>query len=114
LANWSGRRDKEEEMRRVRSNATATDVALFDERMAELRKRPTALLPAEVSAALVRGKTLIRALRDWRGIRQQELAAKTGLGQGYLSDIERSRSHGSPEAREAIARALDVPEDWLR
>jgi hypothetical protein len=55
LANWSGQRDKEEEMRRFRSNATATDLALFDERMAELRKGPTALLPEEVSAALVRG-----------------------------------------------------------
>lgn len=92
----------------------AADVAVFDQRMAELDENPEAVLPREVSAALLRGATLVRALRDWRGVRQQELAAKAGLGQGYLSDIERGRSQGSPEARESIALALDVPKEWLR
>jgi ribosome-binding protein aMBF1 (putative translation factor) len=92
----------------------ADDIAIFDQRMAELNKDPSAQLPADVSAALVRGATLVRALRDWRGIRQQDLAAKAGLGQGYLSDIERGRTQGSPEAREALACALDVPKEWLR
>lgn len=92
----------------------AADVAVFDQRMAELNENPEAVLPREVSAALLRGATLVRALRDWRGVRQQELAAKAGLGQGYLSDIERGRSQGSTEARESIALALDVPKEWLR
>jgi hypothetical protein len=92
----------------------ADDVAIFDQRMAELKKDPAVLLPAEVSAALLRGSTLIRALRDWRGLRQQELASRTGLGQGYLSDIERGRTHGSTEARDSIAQALEVPVEWLR
>ena len=92
----------------------AADVAMFDARMAELSAGRDAPLPAEVSAALLRGATLVRALRDWRGIRQQELAARTGLGQGYLSDIERGRTQGSSEAREAIARALEAPVEWLR
>ncbi|WP_330083474.1 helix-turn-helix transcriptional regulator [Methylocystis iwaonis] len=92
----------------------AADIAVFDQRMAELEENPEAALPREVNAALLRGATLVRALRDWRGVRQQELAAKAELGQGYLSDIERGRSQGSPEARESIARALDVPKEWLR
>jgi DNA-binding XRE family transcriptional regulator len=92
----------------------AADVAIFDARMAELAAGRDALLPPGVGAALLRGSTLVRALRDWRGIRQQELAARTGLGQGHLSDIEHGRMQGSPEARESIARALDVPVEWLR
>jgi DNA-binding XRE family transcriptional regulator len=92
----------------------AADVAVFDARMAELAAGRDALLPPEVSAALLRGSSLVRALRDWRGIRQQELATRAGLGQGYLSDIERGRTQGSPEARENIAHALDVPVAWLR
>lgn len=92
----------------------ADDVAIFDQRMSELDKDPSARLPAEVSAALVRGSTLIRALRDWRGMRQQDLASRTALAQGYLSDIERGRTQGSAEARDSIARALEVPTEWLR
>ncbi|GLI91842.1 helix-turn-helix domain-containing protein [Methylocystis echinoides] len=92
----------------------AEDVAIFDQRMAALSENPDEMLPWEVSAALLRGATRIRALREWKGVRQRELAARAGLGQGYLSDIERGRTHGSPEARANIARALDVPTEWLR
>lgn len=92
----------------------ADDVAIFDQRMAELSKNPGETLPGDVSARLLRGATLIRALREWKGVRQQELAARAGLGQGYLSDIERGRTQGSPEARANIAKALDVPIEWLR
>lgn len=91
----------------------AEDVAIFDRRVAELIEKQHEVLPGEVSARLLRGATLIRALREWRGVRQQELAARAGLGQGYLSDIERGRTQGSPTARENIARALDVPVEWL-
>lgn len=91
----------------------AADTAIFDERMAELRSGVDVTLPAEVSKAILRGATLVQALRKWRGMKQQELAAKAQLAQGYLSDIERGRSQGSREAREDIARALDVPEGWL-
>jgi ribosome-binding protein aMBF1 (putative translation factor) len=91
----------------------AADIAVFDERMAELRSNRDAALPAEVSQAMLRGATLVQALRKWRGVKQQDLAAKAELAQGYLSDIERGRGQGSREAREKIARALDVPREWL-
>ncbi len=91
----------------------AVDIAVFDERMAELRSNRDAALPAEVGQAMLRGATLVQALRKWRGVKQQDLAAKAELAQGYLSDIERGRGHGSREAREKIARALDVPREWL-
>lgn len=91
----------------------AADVAMFDQRMAELEAGRDARLPPEVSAAMLRGATLVRALRKWRGVKQQDLAAKAGLGQGYLSDIENGRRKGSDAAMQGVARALDIPPEWL-
>ena len=90
----------------------AADVALYDARKAEARET-VSVLPAEVSAALLKGARLLEALRDWRGMTQTRLAEATGLAQGYLSDLERGRRGGTPETLARIAEALDVPATWL-
>jgi transcriptional regulator with XRE-family HTH domain len=41
------------------------------------------------------------------------LAFKTGLGQGYLSDLESGRRKGTPKTLKMIASALKVPAQWL-
>ena len=87
--------------------------AIFDERMAELAIRPDAALPAEVSAFLLSGDRLLRALRRWRKMTQGELARRAGLAQGYVSDLESGRREGSVETLASLARALDVRESWL-
>jgi len=38
---------------------------------------------------------------------------KTGIGQGYLSDLESGRRTGTPETIAKLAQALDVPVEWL-
>jgi transcriptional regulator with XRE-family HTH domain len=37
----------------------------------------------------------------------------TGIGQGYLSDLESGRRMGTPETIKKLAEALDVPVEWL-
>jgi DNA-binding XRE family transcriptional regulator len=91
----------------------AADVAVFDARMAELRSGRDARLPAEVSASMLRGLTLVKALRKWRGLKQREVARKSGVAQGFLSDIESGRRVGSRETLAKIAAALDAPAAWL-
>ncbi len=91
----------------------ADDVAIYDARKAELAGDPDAVLPAPVSAAMLKGDSRFKALRRWRGLSQSALAAKAGVGQGYLSDIENRRRTGSPETLERLARALDVPAKWV-
>jgi DNA-binding XRE family transcriptional regulator len=91
----------------------ADDIVVFDERMAALKSGADAPVPAEVSAAMLRGDSLLRALRNWRGLTQQDLAARTGLAQGYISDLETNRKTGSEEALRALAAALEVDQDWL-
>ena len=75
----------------------AVDVAIYDQRKAELAAGRDARLSPEVSARMLKGESLLKALRGWRDITQMQLAFKTGLGQGYLSDLESGRRKGTPE-----------------
>jgi DNA-binding XRE family transcriptional regulator len=103
-----------ERLKAAAADEDADDVAIYDARKAELAGDPDALLPAPVSAAMLRGDSRFRALRRWRGLSQSALAARAGVGQGYLSDIENRRRAGAPETLERLAQALDVPVKWVR
>jgi hypothetical protein len=89
------------------------DVALYDTRKAEMAAGGETPLPEPVGAALLRGDSFLKAVRRWRGLSQTALAAQTGIGQGYLSDLEHRRRAGTPETFEKLAAALDVPMSWL-
>ena len=91
----------------------AADVAAYDAAMAEIACGRDGALPGEVSALLLHGASLVTAIRKWRGMKQTELAKRAGLSQGYLSDLESGRRKGAAETLHAIAKALDVPRDWL-
>jgi DNA-binding XRE family transcriptional regulator len=90
----------------------ADDVAMYDARKAELAAGG-AILPPEVSAAILRGDSRLKAIRDWRDITQLYLAHKTHIGQGYISDLESGRRKGTPETLAKLADVLDVPAAWL-
>jgi hypothetical protein len=90
----------------------ADDVAIYDARKAELAASGGAL-PPELSAAILRGDSRLKAIRKWRGETQTHLEFKTGIGQGYLSDLESGRRAGTPETIAKLAAALNVPVEWL-
>jgi DNA-binding XRE family transcriptional regulator len=87
----------------------ADDIAIYDARKAA----GSVVLPPEVSAAILRGESRLKAIRNWRGETQQYLNFKTGIGQGYLSDLESGRRTGTPETIAKLAQALNVPVEWL-
>jgi cyanate lyase len=91
----------------------ADDTAIFDLRMAELKNGGDARLPPEVTAAMLEGDTLLRALRRWKNKTQVEVANATGLAQGYISDLEAGRKSASDDALRKIAAALDIDPAWL-
>lgn len=91
----------------------AADLAVARARKEDLQAGRDAVLPAEVSRELLRGRSLVAAVRKWRRVRQTELATRSGLSQGYISDIESRRRKGSPDALAALAEALEAPTDWL-
>ena len=90
----------------------ADDIAIYDARKVELAAG-AGVLPPEVSAAVLRGESRLKAIRKWRDKTQLHLEFKTGIGQGYLSDLENGRRTGTPETIAKLARALDVPVEWL-
>jgi hypothetical protein len=90
----------------------ADDVAIYDARKAEL-SAGGGVLPPEVCAAMLRGESTLKAIRKWRGDTQIQLSVKTGVGQGYLSDLEHGRRTGTPDTIAKLARALNVPAEWL-
>lgn len=89
------------------------DVAIFDERMAELQAGKASVLPPEVSQMMLRGDLLLRALRRWRGLTQFDMVGLTQLSQGYLSDLEAGKKQGTAETLGKIAFALKVEPAWL-
>ena len=65
-------------------------------------------IPAEVVKAMVAGESPVRAFRKLRGLTAAELAAKAGVSQPAISDIENGRRVGRPATMKAIADALGV------
>ncbi len=89
----------------------AADAAIYDARKAELAG--TEPFPAELSMAILRGDSRLKALRKWRGLTQSDLADKAGLTQGFLSDLEGRRRTASADTATRLAAALAVPATWI-
>jgi hypothetical protein len=71
------------------------------------------LLPKDVVDRIANGENPVRVLREWRDETQMYLHFKTGLSQGYISDIENGRRVGTVAALRLIASVLKVPLDLL-
>src|SRR5580700_3025412 len=71
------------------------------------------LLPKQVVDRLAAGESPVRVLREWRDVPQMYLSFKTGLSQGYISDLETGRRNGTAAALRLIADMLKVPLDLL-
>jgi hypothetical protein len=70
-------------------------------------------LPKDVVDRLAKGDNPVRVLREWRDKPQEYISFKTGLSQGYISDVETGRRNGTAAALRLIADALKVPLDLL-
>jgi hypothetical protein len=70
-------------------------------------------LPEPVSAAILRGDSLLSAVRRWRNVSPAELSLNSGLTVVELNDIEQRTVVGSPEALQNLAKHLNVPVGWL-
>jgi hypothetical protein len=71
------------------------------------------LLPKDVVDRLANGDNPVRVLREWRDKPQEYISFKTGLSQGYISDLETGRRNGTTAALRLIADVLNVPLDLL-
>lgn len=70
-------------------------------------------VPAELVHRIVAGENRVRVWRRHRGLTQAALAARAGITQAYLSEIETGKSEGSVKVLAALAHALAIDLDDL-
>ena len=109
------RRDYEALLARAGDDAsedamTARIIAATD---AKIARGEDIALPTTVWAAIESGEHPIRAIRQYRGLTQIEVAKRASLRQGYIADIEAGKKKGSAASLKAIAAPLEVPLDVI-
>ena len=66
-------------------------------------------LPDDILDALTaRAENPVKILRKYRGMTQQDLAARAGISRPYLTEIETGKKDGSIRAIKSLAAALGV------
>lgn len=81
----------------------AEDIRAFD----AAKALGGALIPTAVMDRIWDGESRVMAFREWRGMKQGELAKASGLSQAYVCEIEKGKNVSSRAAK-ALAKALGV------
>lgn len=95
---------------------TLDETSLTDEEFAEVAdhlNEGAEAFPIEIARRIGAGENPLKVIREYRGLRQAELAEKAGISAIYVSQIETGRRDGSLKTVSALARALNVPRDML-
>lgn len=72
-----------------------------------------ATVPFEVVEAKLAGERPLRAWREHRGLTQQALAQRAGVGRDMIAQIETGKRAGSIDTLDRLAAALAVPIEAL-
>ena len=94
----------------LEDRADLATVEAFERKLASGEEE---LLPQAVADRLIDGQNAIRVWREHRGMKAVELAAKAGVGQGHLSQIENGKRQGGIATLGRIATALGISVDDL-
>ncbi len=111
--NNSGGRKYEALLDRADHEAEDGDEAAILRRSEARIGRLRFILPPQVSAAIIRGENRLNVTRHRRDETQQRLTLKTGVGPGVLFDLKLGSRIGPSETVAKLARARDVPVEWL-
>ena len=92
----------------------AEDLRAAEQAAAELAAGKDELIPDEVVERLLSGEVHpLRVWREYRGLSQEALAERVGVGASYISQIEAGRREGSVRVLRRIAATLGVSVDDL-
>jgi DNA-binding XRE family transcriptional regulator len=70
-------------------------------------------IPEEVWDAIETGANPVVAIRKWRDVTQMYLAHKSGISQGYLSQVEAGARRPTVEVLSQLSDVLEVPIEVL-
>jgi DNA-binding XRE family transcriptional regulator len=77
------------------------------------RSRDQERVPIELVDRLLAGDSPVKVWREYRGLSQRALAARTGLNFAYLSQIETGARKGTMATMKKLAEALGIDLDDL-
>lgn len=89
------------------------DIAAVEDFKRRLAAGEEEMLPAAIVERLIAGESPVRVWREHRGLTASALAEASGVGQGFLSQIETGKREGTVTTLKKIAAALDVTLDDL-
>ncbi len=90
------------------------DIAVLDVRLAEIATNPVPPFPPEVNRLIGQRYRRIAALRIWRGLSVEELAAKSGLNAVDIEALEAGERMQTNDEADRLAAALQVLQGWVR
>lgn len=91
----------------------AEDRKDIEEHLKAIQEGREISVPGEVTFAVLDGVSPIRAWREHRKIKMNELAKKIGISAAYLSQIENGKRNPTIDTLRAIARELRIDIDML-
>ena len=91
----------------------AEDIKDIAENLKAIEENREIIVPGEVTFAIVDGIHPIRAWREYKNMRINELAKRVGISGSFLSQIENGKRNPTIETLKAIASALDIEPEML-
>ncbi len=91
----------------------AEDIKDIKENLKAIHEGKESIIPGEVTFAILDGLNPIRAWRDYKKMKMNELAKKAGISSAYLSQIETGKRNPTIDTLTSIARELSIEIELL-
>ena len=91
----------------------AEDVRDIENHLCAISEGTEITVPGEITFAILDGISPIRAWREHKQIKMNELAKQVGISSAYLSQIENGKRNPTIDTLKAIATELDIEVEML-
>jgi predicted transcriptional regulator len=91
----------------------AEDIRDIERSLKAIQEGKEITVPGDITFAILEGTSPIRAWREYKNIKMNELSKKAGISPAYLSQIENNKRNPTIDTLKAIARELDIDIDML-
>lgn len=91
----------------------AEDIQDIERNVKAIQEGKEITVPGEVTFAVLGGISPIRAWREYKKIKMNELAKKVGISAAYLSQIENGKRNPTIDSLKLIAKGLDIEVEML-
>ena len=91
----------------------AEDIKDIETNLKAIQDGTEIAIPGEVTFAILDGTNPIRAWREYKHIKMNELAKNVGISSAYLSQIENNKRNPTIDTLKNIAKELDIDIDTL-